>query len=358
MSGVARLQQELNTLTLDMFVESMAHARQILTTHRLTSELSTDPTPSLEHRSLPPLPAEQFGGLVILRPSPNRKLIVVGDIHGDTESLLAILSQSRFFERIERGEDLYLLGLGDYINKGPHSLESVYILSRLLTDPTIRGRTILLRGNHEDRHGTKEREEPRLRKKFFTSIKDHALIQRVELSSFQRAAGEIALCFDELPHTLYSPSGLLAAHSGYSQWILDHNKRKGWDALREWPPHQQIMKELLDSSISPTIVSKDAKKVEHPSPMETYRLMEKLEVTLLLRGHQSAAPKALDPRETWRSGYWYLSHVTPSISRGIITLNSSKFTGLALPAYAEVSLTRQHIGLEDCTLYTLLGEGF
>ncbi len=351
---VERLKRELSTLTLDAFLEGITHARRILTTHRLTSDFSKLSAKSGEHRELAPPPAEQVGGLVTLRPFPERKLIVLGDIHGDAESLLSILAHSRVLGRIANGEDLYLLALGDYINKGPHSLEALYVLSRLMSDPVNQGRIILLRGNHEDRHGGgKAKEETRLRKKFYTSIQEHQLSKSSEPGSVHRAVEECAQYFDELPHTLYSPCGLLASHSGYSQWILDHNKKKVWEALREWPPHQQIMKELLDSSIAPKTSSKDVKKIERPSPVDTYHLMEKLRVTLLLRGHQSAAPKALDPRETWKSGYWYLSHTQPGISRSIVTLNSSRFCGSALPAYAEVLLTNEPIGLQDCTLYSL-----
>jgi hypothetical protein len=347
---------ELATLTLNTFIESITQANRILATHRLTGEFLRTPSTFQGGRSLPPPPSEQSGGLVILRPSPGRKLIVLGDIHGDLGSLLSILSQSKASERIQNGEDLYLLGLGDYINKGPHSLESVYIFSRLLSDPIFKGRVILLRGNHENRYGGEAKEETYLRKRFFTSIENHPLSKVAQPSALRLAMREVAQCLDELPHTLYSPCGLLAAHCGYSQWILDHNKKKIWEAFREWPPHQPMIKDLLHSSIKPESSSKDREKNEYPSPSDVYRVMKKLEVTLLLRGHQAVAPKPLDPHETWKSGYWHLNDTEPPVHRGILTLNSSRFSGPALPAYAEVSLTRMRIGLEDCTLYSLPAE--
>lgn len=355
---IAGLRHEVTNLTLDSFNEVVTRTSRLLTTHRLTSEFLSSTLPSRHAGILPPLPAEQFGGLVVLRPLPERKLIVLGDIHGDLESLFSILTQSKCIERIKAGEDLYLLGLGDYINKGPHALESIYVLFRLLVDPNLQGRVILLRGNHEDRHGTKEKEETRLRKKFFASMKEHPISKNAQATAFQKAVTIVSQSFDELPHSLYSSCGLFASHSGYSQWVHNHNRKKGWETLREWPPNQQLMRELLDSNITQKSSAKEPKKAEGLLALDIYRFMEKLEVTLLLRGHQTAAPKTLDPNETWRSGYWYLSQSHPSGNKGVVTLNSSRYggprhSGPALPAYAEVSLSRAQIGLEDCTLYTL-----
>jgi protein phosphatase len=69
------------------------------------------------------------------------KLIVVGDLHGDLESLYSIIKKSNF------GEKDFLLFLGDYGDRGENSPEVYYsVLSLKIKSPE---RVFLLRGNHE-----------------------------------------------------------------------------------------------------------------------------------------------------------------------------------------------------------------
>lgn len=75
------------------------------------------------------------------------EVIVVGDIHGDLESLERVLEETGFEERLMEGEDLYLLCLGDYIDRGPEQTQVLHRLLRLLG--SYPGRVLLLRGNHE-----------------------------------------------------------------------------------------------------------------------------------------------------------------------------------------------------------------
>jgi len=85
------------------------------------------------------------GGLVVL---PRKgKIVVVGDLHGDLESLIHILRKSRFLERTAAGEDVKLIFLGDYGDRGPYSPEVYSLVLRLKRDHPER--VILLRGNHE-----------------------------------------------------------------------------------------------------------------------------------------------------------------------------------------------------------------
>ena len=73
-------------------------------------------------------------------------LVVVGDIHGDLESLIHVLEASNALEEIERREKK-LLFLGDYGDRGEWSPE-VYavVLNLKIAHPES---VILLRGNHE-----------------------------------------------------------------------------------------------------------------------------------------------------------------------------------------------------------------
>jgi len=85
------------------------------------------------------------GKLVILPPSG--EVIAVGDIHGDLDSLEHILGETGFEARLMEGENLYLLCLGDYIDRGPKQTQVLHRLLRLLG--SYPGRVVLLRGNHE-----------------------------------------------------------------------------------------------------------------------------------------------------------------------------------------------------------------
>lgn len=70
------------------------------------------------------------------------ELAVVGDLHGDLVSLSFILEDSGAL-----GGGPILLFLGDYGDRGPHSVEVYCVILRLLCSHP--GRVILLRGNHE-----------------------------------------------------------------------------------------------------------------------------------------------------------------------------------------------------------------
>ena len=85
-------------------------------------------------------------GRLVMVP-PEGEAIVVGDVHGDLESLKHILKDSNFVEHAEAGEDVLLIFLGDYGDRGIHSLEVYYVVLKL--KQMFPERVVLLRGNHE-----------------------------------------------------------------------------------------------------------------------------------------------------------------------------------------------------------------
>lgn len=87
---------------------------------------------------------EIVGRLVKIRPSDDA--IVIGDLHGDLESLVQILQESNAIERVKARETI-LIFLGDYGDRGECSAEIYYITLKLkLAYPS---RVVLMRGNHE-----------------------------------------------------------------------------------------------------------------------------------------------------------------------------------------------------------------
>jgi protein phosphatase len=83
----------------------------------------------------------------LIKAPPKGEAVIVGDLHGDLETLTQILDSSGFIQKAERGEDSLLIFLGDYGDRGILSPEVYYVVMTLKTQ--FPERVILLRGNHE-----------------------------------------------------------------------------------------------------------------------------------------------------------------------------------------------------------------
>lgn len=90
------------------------------------------------------LKTDVFAGKRIQRIINFHKIVVVGDIHGDLNSLLKSVKIAH-----DEGypDKALLIFLGDYIDRGPMQLESLLYASLLAYENSES--TILLRGNHE-----------------------------------------------------------------------------------------------------------------------------------------------------------------------------------------------------------------
>ncbi len=83
----------------------------------------------------------------LVKLEPLGEALVIGDLHGDLESLVVILQTSRFIEKMEKTKEAVLIFLGDYGDRGDRSAEIYYVILKLkLAFP---GQVVLLRGNHE-----------------------------------------------------------------------------------------------------------------------------------------------------------------------------------------------------------------
>lgn len=85
------------------------------------------------------------GRLVHLPPSG--EVTIIGDLHGDLESLTYILEDSGFFKKVQEGKNVYLIFLGDYGDRGSASLGVYYVVLRLTE--MFPENVIMMRGNHE-----------------------------------------------------------------------------------------------------------------------------------------------------------------------------------------------------------------
>ncbi|MEM2936282.1 MAG: metallophosphoesterase, partial [Candidatus Bathyarchaeia archaeon] len=78
---------------------------------------------------------------------PTGEAIIVGDLHGNLKSLIHILGNSGFLEKVQDGLNASMIFLGDYGDRGIHSPEVYYVVLRL--KETFPENVILMRGNHE-----------------------------------------------------------------------------------------------------------------------------------------------------------------------------------------------------------------
>lgn len=86
-----------------------------------------------------------IGRLIEMKPLGDA--LIIGDLHGDLESLVHILQESNIFQRMERSESTYLIFLGDYGDRGSLSPEVICTVLKLKLH--FPAQVVLMRGNHE-----------------------------------------------------------------------------------------------------------------------------------------------------------------------------------------------------------------
>jgi len=83
----------------------------------------------------------------LIEAEPAGEALVIGDLHGDLESLIEILQRSSILDRMDRSPRSLLIFLGDYGDRGACSPETYYtVLTLKMLHPQ---QVVLMRGNHE-----------------------------------------------------------------------------------------------------------------------------------------------------------------------------------------------------------------
>ena len=83
----------------------------------------------------------------LIEAAPVGEAVVVGDLHGDLQSLVYILDDSKFLNKARSARDVLLVFLGDYGDRGDYSAEVYYVVLKL--KQIFPENVILMRGNHE-----------------------------------------------------------------------------------------------------------------------------------------------------------------------------------------------------------------
>jgi hypothetical protein len=189
------------------------------------------------------------------------RAVFVGDTHGDLEASQIVVNRYLTPETT-------LVFLGDYVDRGPHSLENVlFLLEQKLQHPD---NIVLLQGNHE---GWK-----------FGGFYPADFWEELDEDRRKIFAEVLAL----LPWMVSTPNGVLAAHAGLPdvQTLREINEiepgSERWRAIT-WGDWQEVSGYYLGDWGS------------RPQYGEAYfrEIMRRLEKKILIRGHQPQAPRYL-----------------------------------------------------------------
>jgi protein phosphatase len=218
-----------------------------------------------------------FGNLTIsdrlAKLEPVGEALVIGDLHGDIESLLKILEKSKFLNRMQRNKDATLIFLGDYGDRGAHSTELYYTVLRLkLVFPE---QVILLRGNHEgptdllaSPHDLPYHLQARFKEKWAV------------------AYSKLRELFAYLYNAVLVEERYLMVHGGLPSKIRNIQEIAQAVTLH---PEKAFLEDLLWSDPDETVQG------TYPSPRGagnlfgktiTHEVLKKLNVQLLIRGHE------------------------------------------------------------------------
>ncbi|MBS7632145.1 serine/threonine protein phosphatase [Candidatus Bathyarchaeota archaeon] len=207
-----------------------------------------------------------LGKLVSLE--PKGEALVIGDLHGDLESLVDILRESDFVGRMSHRANAFMIFLGDYGDRGVFSAEVYWLVFRL--KKLFPRQVILLRGNHEGPENLLAYPHD-LPEQFQRKFKDHGV----------EAYNKIRRLFDFLYNAVLVKKKCLFIHGGLPQQV------SGIEDLGL--ARESFLEEILWSD--PT----EAAATVYPSPRGAGKLfgksitdsvLKKLDVKFLVRGHE------------------------------------------------------------------------
>ncbi len=217
---------------------------------------------------------------VVIAP-PREPMVIIGDIHGDAETLEEILQDPDTATALENG---YVVFLGDYVDRGPHQLVSILIpMLMYIENP---GHVIMLRGNHEP--------PPELMPyphDFPFHLK--MLYPEAEYPGFSDKVYQTFLeeVFPRIPDAAVVEGRVFLVHGGPPTTFLN---AKSWTealAADRYPTPLEILEELLWND---PCDCKDRDYAPNPrgagklwGPRVTQKTLEATNTKLIIRGHEA-----------------------------------------------------------------------
>lgn len=222
----------------------------------------------------------EIGNLIVIsglvKAKPTGEALVIGDLHGNLESLVDIFASNHFCRKLERNNDSLLIFLGDYGDRGAFSAEVYYtVLSLKLLFPN---QVVLMRGNHE----------------FATGLEPHPHDLPDEFQSkfsgkWREAYSKVRSLFDCLKIAVLVEGRYLLVHGGLPVHLAS---LEDLALANRAYPDSRMLEDLLWSD--PADI--DDEFVESPrgagrlfGKSLTRRILEKLNVKVLIRGHEPCA---------------------------------------------------------------------
>lgn len=193
--------------------------------------------------------------------SPPGRAVFVGDTHGDLEASQIVVQ--RYLN-----DETALVFLGDYVDRGPHSLENILYLLRLkLQHPE---RVFLLQGNHE---GWKFREFSPA--DFWKNLSEECRA---------RLAETLAL----LPWAVATSNGIIATHGALPDV-------QSLQEIKEIEPGSENWRALIWGDWHEVAGYYLGDQGSRPQFGEAYfrEIMRRLDKKILIRGHQPHVPRYL-----------------------------------------------------------------
>jgi protein phosphatase len=202
------------------------------------------------------------------------KAVFFGDIHGDIETLYALLKKINIEDLINN--QWYIVFLGDYIDRGYQQIETIAFIAMLKN--AYPSNIITLRGNHEPYKNLEPYPHDYPNHLVYKFGRDEGL----DLYELSRET------FDLMPLALYIPSKILAVHGGPP--IIRIIKYNNIDDILTLEEDPEAIEDILwsdpieDESIEYSLSYRGAGKL-WGLPI-TLKTLEKLNIKLIIRGHE------------------------------------------------------------------------
>jgi protein phosphatase len=218
-----------------------------------------------------------FGSLKItgrlIEAPPEGEATIIGDLHGDLDSLVKILETSDFLEKAQRKERSKLIFLGDYGDRGINSPEVYYVILKLkLKFPE---NVVLIRGNHEGPVGLLP---------YPHDLPDQLRIRFGE--KWRDAYGKLRRLFDQLYNVVIINGKCILLHGGAPSETKSLDDLAYAHLKHPWESHlEEILWNDPEESIFGT----------RPSPRGAGKLfgkdvtqdfLERFNANVLIRGHE------------------------------------------------------------------------